>query len=207
MSQQIIYISYYTENSPYEEIMNTHLLPSLKKFNLPYDIEAVADLGSWHKNTSYKSQFVFNMLLKHKKTVVFIDADATIEQYPILFERIPSACDIAFHYLDWYKQWRNKDGMNKFELLSGTMMFRYNNKVLELVKKWIEQTETSSQWEQKILQSIIENDKEIKYYILPASYTTVIDHKNKIPDYIENPVIIHHQKSRKFRNRRNWKNG
>jgi len=205
MPSSIIFISFYTRKSPYEKVMNTHLRPSLEKFNLIHDIEEVEDRGNWQKNTSYKSEFILKMLLKHKKNIVFIDADGTIEKHPSLFWEIPEEYDIAYHLLDWMRQWRNKEGGDKWELLSGTMMFRYNEKVLSLVRKWVERTKTSTKWEQRILQEIIKNNKEIKSYILPAEYTTVAMHDGSIPKYIKKPVIFHHQKSRQYRNRRNWK--
>jgi len=207
MSQEIIYISYYTKSTPYQAVMEKYLLPSLKKFNLCHDIETVEDLGNWQKNTSYKAQFVLQKLLQHKKTVIFIDADATIEQYPSLFTEIPPEYDIAVHYQDWWKQWRNKDCGKRFDLLSGTIMFRYNEKALSLVRKWVERTKTSTKWEQKVLQEITEQDKEIKIYKLPVEYCTVIMHDGSIPKYIkkEDVVILHHQASRKLKNRRNWK--
>ena len=84
-------ISYYTKNTPYEEVANTHLIPSLKKWNLSYEVEAINDLGDWQKNTGYKSQFVLKMLNKHKNNVCFLDCDATIEQYPTKLFNIKEA--------------------------------------------------------------------------------------------------------------------
>lgn len=205
MPSEIVFISYFTRNTPYKSVMNKYLKPSLERFDLLHDIEAVPDLGSWASNTSFKAQFVLQKLLQHKKDVIFIDADAEILKYPSLFAQIPPEYDIAYHLLDWMRQWRNREGGDKFELLSGTVMFRYNKKVLSLVRKWVVRTKNSTTWEQKILQEIIENDKEIKSYILPAEYTTVAMHDGSIPKYIKEPVIFHHQKSRQYRNRRNWR--
>jgi len=199
-----IIISYFTRNTPYEKVMNTHLLPSLKKFDLPYDIEAVEDFGNWQKNTSYKAQFVFQKLLQHQRTVVFIDSDATIEQYPSLFTQIPPEFDIACHYQNYILQWRGRTDGKRFDLLSGTLMFRYNEKVLSLVRKWIERTKTSNKWEQIILQKLTEENKDIKIFSLPVTYCTVNTHKNEIPSYIkkEEVVIRHWQASRKYKSRR-----
>ncbi len=207
MSNEIIYISYYTKNTPYQKVMETRLLPSLKKFNLIHDIEAVEDFGNWQKNTSYKAQFVLQKLLQHEKTVIFIDADATIEKYPSLFAQIPLEFDIAVHYQDFYKQWRNDLCGKRFDLLTGTIMFRYNERVLSLVRKWVERTKTSTIWEQKVLQKLTEENKDLKIYKLPVEYCTVIKHKGEIPGYIkkEDVVIKHHQASRRLKNRRNWK--
>ncbi len=96
----MITISYFTKNTPYEEVMKTHLLASLKKYKLNYDIEGIDDLGSWQKNTHYKAEFIKKMLLKHKCPVIFLDADATIEQYPKLFNGLMDY-DISYHSLDW----------------------------------------------------------------------------------------------------------
>ncbi len=204
---EIIYISYYTTATPYQKVMEKYLLPSLKRFDLSHDIEAVEDFGNWQRNTSYKAQFVLNMLLKHRKTVVFIDADATIEKYPSLFAQIPPEFDIACHYQDWWLQWRGQKGRSKLDLLSGTIMFRYNERVLNLVRKWVERTRPSTKWEQVILQKLTEENKDTKIYKLPVEYCTVIMHDKSIPKYIkkEDVVILHHQASRKLKNRRNWK--
>ena len=99
--QSIIYCGFYTIGTPYAKVMGEFLQPTLDKYNLPYDIQGVKDLGSWSKNTSYKGKFILDMLEKHKKTLVILDADATIEQYPTLFSQIPQEYDMAVHYLDW----------------------------------------------------------------------------------------------------------
>ena len=207
MPETIIYISYYTKNTPYEKVMNTHLKPSLERWNLIHDIEAVEDFGNWQKNTSYKAKFVLQKLLQHKKPVVFIDADATIEKHPSLFWEIPEDYDIAVHYQDWYKQWRNDPCGKRFDLLSGTVMFRYNERVLSLVRKWVERTKISTKWEQKVLQALTEENKDIKVFKLPVTYCTVIMKKGEIPNYVkkEDVIILHHQASRRLKNRRNWK--
>ena len=207
MSNGLIYISYYTSATPYQKVMEKYLLPSLKKFDLPYDIEAIEDRGNWSRNTSYKAKFVLQKLLQHKKGVVFIDTDATIEKYPSLFAQIPPEYDIGVHYQDWYKQWRNSDCGKKFDLLTGTIMFRYNERVLSLVRKWVARVKSSPTWEQVVLQRLTEENKDIKIYKLPVEYCTVITHKGEIPKYVkkEDVVILHHQASRKLKNRRNWK--
>ena len=83
MSNKVIYISYYTVNTPYEKEVRKYLLPSLKKFNLPYDVQGVKDLGSWHNNTGFKSTYILQMLQKHKCPVgVLPRPDGTHEWAP-----------------------------------------------------------------------------------------------------------------------------
>lgn len=198
-----IFISYYTRNTPYEEIMNTRLLPSLKTMNLQYDIQEIPDLQNWNANTAYKSKFIHEMLLKHKKEVVFCDADATIVKYPELLFKIPMEYDVAAHKFNWYLHWRKQAGNPKRELLSGTMLFRYNDKVLNLVKNYIQACEDNPGiWEQKTLQKLIQEDSNIKLYDLPAEYCAVVLQNNELPDYIKDPKIIHWQASRQHKRRK-----
>lgn len=198
----MIYISYYTIGTPYAEVMDTHLLPSLKKWKLEYDIKAVTDLGDWQKNTSYKPTFILEMLEKHKQDIVFNDADAIIQQYPKLFEDIPEKYDLACHFLDWTMHWRGTPGQKR-ELLSGTMLFRYKPCVIALLRQYIKECNDSpNMWEQRVLQSILDKTNDVLVYHLPATYCAVIKHDNKVPNYIQNPVIIHYQVSRQFKRRR-----
>jgi len=194
-------ISYYTPGN-YEKVIKENLLPTLKEFELDYYIEQVSNLGDWWRNTAYKARFIYSCLEKFKEDVVFSDADSQILQYPHLFFAIPYKYDIAIHYLDWCRQWRNEIGGDKFELLSGTMMFRYNEKVISLLKEYMIESELHiGRLEQKVLQDILEYRKDINIFELPAEYCAVIKHNNKLPNYIKNPVIIHNQASRKFKNK------
>ncbi len=196
----MIFISYYTKNTPYEKVANTYLLPSLKKWNLSYDIEGIPDFGNWQKNTHYKAKFCRKMLLKHKQPVIFLDADATIEQYPKLFEELENY-DISFHELDWYKFWRNEIGKDKREVLSGTLYLNYTENTLKFIDDWISENNKSTNWEQRNMQKILEGEwkNKLKIYPLPIEYIAIIKYNGEIPNYIKNPVIIHHQVSRQYK--------
>ena len=196
------FISYYTPGD-YENVMNTHLRPSLEWWNLNHYIEETEDLKNWNLNTAYKPTFILNALNKYKEDIVFLDADATIESYPQLLFDLPKETDLGAHWFDWFLHWRNQTGGNNFHLLSGTLFIKYNEKMLNLVKEWISKCqEQSNVWEQKILQQIVEKRNDLNIYKLPANYCAVIDRKGKVPNYIKEPVIIHWQKSREFKNRR-----
>ncbi|GAH15924.1 unnamed protein product, partial [marine sediment metagenome] len=191
---------FYTKNNRYREVMNKFLLPTLKKWDLKYYIEAIESLGNWNKNTSFKANFILEMLEKWKQDIIWIDADATIEQYPNLLYNIPPDKDIAVFYLDWYLHWKKKPNRNKRELISATMMFRYNPKVIKFVKQWIKQCEENPYiWEQKVLQEMLKTDNTLNVYELPPEYCSIILYNGKVPRYIEKPVIIQHQASRKYK--------
>lgn len=134
-------ISYYTKNTPYEAEINEKLRPSLEKFKLEYDIQGIEDLGSWQKNTGYKCQFIKTMLLKHKKPVVFLDADAVILEYPELLFNIPTEVDLGFHHFNWCyssdtQVYTQKGWKYFYELTSNDFIYTLNpkNKNLELYK-------------------------------------------------------------------------
>ena len=54
----ITFITFYTKETIYEEIYNTHLKPSLEKFNLSYKVYPIDSLGTWFKNTINKPRII-----------------------------------------------------------------------------------------------------------------------------------------------------
>ncbi len=197
----MIFISYYTPGN-YEKVMNSCLRPCLEAWDLKHYIEEVPDLGDWYKNTSFKSKFVLKCLEKFKEDIIFLDADATIEEFPQLLFEIPKECDIAVHMLDWRLHWKNEKGHSHREFLSGTMFMRYTPEMLEIVKDWGEQCDNvPGIIEQKILGNLIKESTAVNLYELPASYCAIINHSGEIPKYIEKPVILHWQASRKYKNK------
>jgi len=180
--------------------MNTHLVPSLKKWKLDYEIEAIENLGSWYLNTGYKPMHILKMLKKHKQDVCFLDSDAVIVKFPGLLFEVSDDYDLACHMLDWHLHWRGISGQSKRELLSGTMVWKYKPNVLSLLERYVDECrKRPNVWEQKILQGILEKTNEYRIYELPADYCAVVNHNYQIPAYIKNPVIVHWQKSRNYK--------
>ena len=66
MNKMPIITSFVSLNTPYEKVAQNFLIPSLKHFNLSYDIEYFENKGSWIENIQYKPQFCKKLLLKHK---------------------------------------------------------------------------------------------------------------------------------------------
>lgn len=197
----MIIISYATLNTPYTEVIKKRLIPSLEQWNLKHDIAYPKDKGSWAANTALKCQIIKDMLLKHKEPVCFIDSDATIEKYPELLFNLPEVYDIAFHYLNWYGHWRNQwENTAKMELLSGTMVWNYNEKVLSLLDDWIKEVNKDiGVWEQQVLNDIVKERDDLVIYVLPAEYCCVVKQDYSIPKYISDPIIVHWQASRQYR--------
>ncbi len=195
----MIYVSFVTKDSPYAQVVKDYLIPGLKRCNLPYDIDYMEDKGSWDKNIQCKAEFIKKMLLKHKQPIISLDADATIEQYPIIFDKLQDY-DIAYHALDWAKFWKNQEGNPKREVLGGTLYFNYNETVLQFVEEWITEQKITKGWPQRNLQKTLEKWKDrLKIYLLSIEYVAIVKGGDKVPNWIKNPVIIHHQISRKHR--------
>jgi len=196
----MIYVSFATKNTPYEEVIGKYLIPSFKRWNLRYDIDYIEDRGSWAKNISYKPIFINKMLRKHKEPIVSLDADASIEQFPELFGRFSADINVGAHYLDW-KSWYGKG--NRKELLGGTLYFNYSTKVLNMVKKWINIQKNKPAMPQRVLEYVLKENPDINVYELPLSYCYIKTRPgNKQPLVLLNPIILHHQLSRKYKRRK-----
>ena len=123
------------------------------------------------------------------KNIIWIDCDAELKRYPALFDELD--CDVAAHeFRRGLYQPRHKD--TPPELLSGTLFLRNNEKVREIVKKWIQEcSENPRVWDQKSLAKVLHGE----YTRLPAAYCCI----DKIMRKVQNPVILHYQASRRVR--------
>ncbi len=195
--------SFYTEDSPYREIINKYLIASINKLEkrIPLEIIKAQNFHHWGKNVAQKPLIILQLLDEGKDNIAFIDADATIEQYPQLFHDIPEEYDIAYYTLDWDSWYKNESHIK--ELISSTMYFRNRDKVKSVCREWYAKAEDGSIWEQKILEGILEKRKDIKIFELPIEYCYIKTlPSGKEPHVkVEKPVIIQHQISRNFKRR------
>lgn len=196
--------SFYTEDTPYQDVINKYLLASVEKFKSAFTTKILIakNYHNWEKNVAQKPLMILNILNKNEDSIVFVDADATIERYPQLFHDIPDEYDIAFHTLDWNTWYKNKSDVK--ELLTGTMYFRNRQIVKDLCAEWYAKAEDGNCWEQKILENIIRK-YPLKIYDLPISYCYIQTLPRGQEPYVkvELPVIIHHQVSRLLKRRGN----
>jgi hypothetical protein len=203
MSDKFLLASYYTENTAYEDICKEFFIKSCNKLNLEYIVKKIPNYHSWHKNTAHKAQVILTLLEEMKKNkdnrlLVFTDSDSEILEYPIFFDNIDDQYDMSLHYLDWESWYRN--GIKKKELLSGTIVFRNNEKVRALCKEWFDKAILTTRWEQTILEEIIKS-YNINLLELPIEYIylATLPNGNKPHVVVDRPVILHHQCSRKLK--------
>ena len=195
----MIFVSYYTLNTPYEEVAKRYLIPSLERFKLNYVVEAIKNLGNWYKNTAYKAKFILEKLKLYNE-VVYIDVDAEIREFPELFFNIPEEYSFACHFLNWNDFYGYKHNPPVLELLTGTLFIRNNPNTRQLCEEWYEKSINSYIWEQKVLQQII-NNYNIKIFKLPIEYCYIATKPdgNEPNIKVNKPVIVHYQKSREFK--------
>ena len=195
MMKDIIFVAYYTFNTPYEGEAEK-LKASLNKLNLLNDIVPIASVGNWQDNTRFKAKFLQQMLVKHKgKNLVYIDVDAVVHSIPIHFKDY--SCDIGLRYQDF--RWR------KNECLSGTIFLANNDRVMKLCEAWekinVKERANRNNLEQWNLGSAITSMKsELNLNVknLPPEYTIIFD-SMKIMYPSVKPVIEHFQASRQNR--------
>lgn len=187
-----IVISYYTRDTGYE-IEVKRLISSLRRFNLEYDIEGIENLGNWQKNTHYKASFIKKMLEKHKRAVLFIDADAEIKQYPFFFNELDK--DFACYFRD-YSQFPRSSRREGKELLTGTLYFADTKAAHDLIDAWIKENEKNPNlWEQKNLERAF-NRQICQFTELSPQYCKIYD----LMRSVKNPIIEHYQASRRLKN-------
>lgn len=160
-----IVVAFYTENTMYEQEVQ-HLISSLNKFKLEMDIVAIPTQGSWQENTQFKAYFIKQMLIKHfPKSVLYLDADARVQQYPALFDAVDFDVGVAYR--------------ENVELLSSTMFFSNNGKVFELIERWIRGCISNpTVWDQQVFQYLLHEksqDLRLKIRRLPPTYCQIFD--------------------------------
>ena len=176
-------IAFYTIDTPYQDEVKI-LEASVKKLTEDVEIyvRGYVTTGSWVTNCGLKPQFILDYLIGHTEDVLYLDADAIIHSYPRYFDTFTG--DIGVHY---------KDGK---QLLSGTIFLKNNEKVIRLLKLWVkEQKANPKDWDQKILQRLLEVNKWIDVVKIPGKFTKIFD---MMPETTET-VIEHFQASRRFR--------
>ena len=165
----------------YKEHM-ARLRQSLEKFGLPHHLMEVEDAGGWVKNCGRKAQFVFECLYDKGSSVLWLDADAEVMQYPADFRDR----NFSFAICDRGKPLGFGSGTVYFAPASLPLVGIWRS----LVDKYPEEID------QVLLQRAWWWMKERQCapytYWLPPSYLQKIDNP-------EGAVILHHQASRQLR--------
>jgi len=176
-------VSFYTSDTPYEEAIEV-LRASCIKFDIEGYFESVPSKGSWVQNCAHKGPFIEECLVRFRRPILWLDADAEIVQFPQLFKTID--CDIAAYM--------------PRHLLSGTLYFAYNDASLKLAKSWSSKCRSDpNAWDQKHLESSLWGmERQIVFQNLPQGYCKITD-KRWARHSERDEFVIHHQASRRFK--------
>jgi hypothetical protein len=174
-------VSYY---SPDYYLNADRLKCSLDKFGIDNELVSLPTFKNWLEGVRHKPHFLRSQLLKSECPVVWLDADATVEKYPALFDSFKDI-DLACHF--------RCDKKYKNECLSGTIYLNHSIGAIALLDAWIaEQKKDEMIWDQRSLQKAIESTHSYSLYRLPPQYTQIFDTMS----YAGEPIILHHQASR-----------
>lgn len=179
--------SFYTQEYEY---LASWMMESAWMYGYDTDVQQIEKINnSWLDTIYYRPEFIKNMLSKHDGDVVWLDCDAVIRKEPVLFSCFEADFGIHIHDFPWRKN----------EYLGGTMYFSNNVRTKKFLDVWIELNQKMpkqklSQW---IIPHAIKECQELLVFNLPAQYCQIFDHMKDCGD----PVILHQQASRKFRNK------
>ena len=167
--------------TPSYHLFRDQLVRSLVRFGLEHQVVLKDDQGSWERNCNQKPAFIFEELVRRNAPVLWLDADAEVVEYPVLF----SDPDFDFAVCK-----RPELGFG-----SGTVYF--GPRAIHLAALWQELALRSPQeWDQRLLESasrVLEAANcAPSTFFLPESYLQKIDHP-------EGAVILQHQASRTMR--------
>lgn len=183
-------ISYYTENTPYEEEIKG-LISSCKNLGLEYSIDPIPNFGTWEKNCCFKPKYILKKLLDLQRSVLWIDADAIVYQKPMIFETLEA--DIAVRIVE------ELPNDHPSKMISGTLFFNHTPGALQVLKEWEDETEKLLQndpelWDQVSLKNVLLRTSAT-VYPLDARYYQIYNRIEE-EETLKNSLIIHFQASR-----------
>ena len=195
------FISFYTPNGNYPALAR-QLETSLKKFDLDHDIELFESFDSWLSGVDNKAKFIKDKLLKYKDTVVWLDIDTEIKQFPeLLFG------DEQLALFNWFAVDRHvlqrQPGFpfdpNTEQMLNGGAVSKWSHtkECIELLDLWIDCLQRPHETDDQMLDVAwnLFDHKNITYRWLPESYNVI---ESMFTDRVD-PVILHHFKDKAHR--------
>jgi hypothetical protein len=186
MNRNFIVVSFFTPEYVNDAL---RLSESLELWNVPNDIREVPTTGNWLANNNYKPLFCRDKLMEYNIPTVWVDADAEVLSYPILFDELYDY-DIGVCY-------RNRR-QRPHEMLAGTLYFNTTERSRFILDTWIDMCKDNSISDQIALERIISaNIHTIKLFEFPYSYVRIFDAEDM--SETDPPVILHHQASRRLK--------
>jgi len=202
-------IAFVTLNTPYEKMAKEQFIPSLKSNGVPYLVKGVKNKGNWLLNIAYKPWIIRGFLNNYPVDAVYLDVDAIIMRYPVLFDRLANArpfdrlgaYDIGFHLINLRARYELDH--DKTEPFAGTLYFRNNANSLRFLNEWeFLCGKNPKAGEHEHFQALIKHKKNwFRFYNLPQEYAYIetLPDGRKTLNPVGEPVIAHTQASRMYR--------
>jgi hypothetical protein len=193
----MIFVSYYTAEGSYPALAHK-LRASLERFGLRADIEERKPLGNWADGCRFKSQFILGMVLKHRQSVVWMDVDTEVRQYP---EMLFGPHDFAIYNWiaddDHHLTGRIPHDPVATTLLcsGGVQKWGYTAPAIELLVRWISKLEAGD-WTQGddpwLDAAFNEARPPVNALWLPKAYNCMADHSVHWARVPASTIVIHH---------------
>lgn len=198
-------VSYYTRKTIYEAIMVNYLLPCLEILQIPNAIYSVDNTGNWENNASFQPSMIWRALKTWPdQAIVWMDSDVIVRDYPILFEEIPSRCDVGLYYMQYSDHYNANPPhgieMPKPILTTGVIWFNNSPKTLALVEEWMERIAKDPKKSYRLHFTELINSRlidSLSFFLIPREYAYIAEKDDgSIPAIpMKNPIICQFQAS------------
>ncbi len=203
LTNSIKIITYYTTGTPYEQEAKK-LSVSLDALGITnHKAIGVPNRRDWQLNVQWRPYVMHREMNLDDCDLLVVDADATFVREPDWDFLTNLDCDIAAHVMD-KRFWGQDVSKRNYSLMAGTLFVKNRDIVRELLCLWQIDCKRSlgRVWDMRLLEKILGFDcwtgqvsGSYKFINLPVEYC-VIDRTMK---GIENPIIRHHQASRRLK--------
>src|SRR5258708_2800572 len=128
MKEFPLVVSYYTKDTLYQVEVQS-LIASCEQWGLEYEVDPVASFGSWERNCCWKPFFLMEKLQKHRRPLLWVDADAVFFRKPDP-ETLQEDWDLAAR-INQYLEDSHPSKVN-----SGTVFVNATEGAAKVVKAW-----------------------------------------------------------------------
>ena len=189
-------VSYYTQNTPYEnEVQN--LIQSCEKFGIEYHVEGLPDKGSWEENCAIKPYFIRDKMRFFRRPILWVDADAVFLQ-PMQFEEFMFSAFALLKYKD--------SNDPRFCINAGTVYVNATDEGIKALDLWCyysdkiieEALKAPAFMDQASLYFVLLSKPPFSIAQLPLAYCKIFDRELEGIKASE-IVIEHRQASKRFK--------
>ena len=190
---KFVAVSSFTLGTPYEkEILN--LVRSLESFGLNHMIYCLPDRGDWMENCHHVIQAIDHALHFQDKHILWLDADARVQG------RLPLFNDFNYDLGAYRRKSKHSSG---FHWDTGTLFYANNKRIKLYVKQMacnVSAFYAGEIEEYRDVWWMLDNAEKSGLHLgeIPVGYSYIFDTRQ--PEEIGcEPLIIHHQASRRFK--------